>query len=125
VKASSVAAPPARLAVISSRASAVSSRPSRPRPYDEAEARRLLNEGNQKLLSQDPSGAVALFQQALTLKPGNPTLAAIPQHGHRLHPPRNIEEGAHYYRLYLPLCTNPAEKAQLQKVLDDYEARRR
>jgi hypothetical protein len=37
----------------------------------------------------------------------------------------NIEEGAHYYKLYLPLCTNPGEKAQLKKVLEDYEARRR
>ena len=37
----------------------------------------------------------------------------------------NVEEGARYYRLYLPLCTNPAEKSQLQRVLDDYDARRR
>jgi len=126
VKASSVAAPPARPAAISSRASAVSSRPSRPRPYDEAEARRLLNEGNQKLLSQDPSGAVALFQKALTLKPGNPTLGGLYRSmGIAFTRQGNIEEGAHYYRLYLPLCTNPAEKAQLQNVLDDYEARRR
>jgi pSer/pThr/pTyr-binding forkhead associated (FHA) protein len=126
VKASSLAAPPAHPAAISSRASAVSSRPSRPRPYDEAEARRLLNEGNQKLLGQDASGAVALFQKALTLKPGNPTLGGLYRSmGIAFTRQGNIEEGAHYYRLYLPVCTNPAEKAQLQKVLDDYEARRR
>jgi tetratricopeptide (TPR) repeat protein len=101
-------------------------RSSRPRPYDEAEARRLLNEGNQKLLAQDPSGAIALFQQALTLKPGNPTLGGLYRSlGIAFTRQGNIEEGAHYYRLYVPLCTNPAEKAQLQKVLDDYEARRR
>jgi len=126
VKTSSVAAPPARPAAISSRSTAVSSRPSRPRPYDEAEARRLLNEGNQKLLAQDPSGAVALFQKALTLKPGNPTLGGLYRSmGIAFTRQGNIEEGAHYYRLYVPLCANPAEKAQLQKVLDDYEARRR
>jgi pSer/pThr/pTyr-binding forkhead associated (FHA) protein len=98
----------------------------RPRPYDEAEARRLLNEGNQKLLAQDPSGAVALFQKALTLKPGSPTLAGLYRSmGIAFTRQGNVEEGAHYYRLYLPLCTNPAEKTQLQKVLDDYDARRR
>ena len=126
VKAPPVAAPPARPSAISSRSTAVSSRPSRPRPYDEAEARRLLNEGNQKLLAQDPSGAVALFQKAVTLKPGNPTLGGLYRSmGIAFTRQGNIEEGAHYYRLYLPLCTNPAEKAQLQRVLDDYESRRR
>jgi tetratricopeptide (TPR) repeat protein len=105
---------------------AASAASSRPRPYDEAEARRLLNEGNQKLLAQDPSGAVALFQKALTLKPGNPTLGGLYRSmGIAFTRQGNIEEGAHYYRLYLPLCSNPAEKSQLQKVLDDYEARRR
>jgi tetratricopeptide (TPR) repeat protein len=105
---------------------AASAAPTRPRPYDEAEARRLLNEGNQKLLAQDPSGAVALFQKALTLKPGNPTLGGIYRSmGIAFTRQGNIEEGAHYYRLYLPLCSNPAEKSQLQKVLDDYDARRR
>jgi hypothetical protein len=37
----------------------------------------------------------------------------------------NSEEGARYYRLYLPLCTDPAERAQLQRVLADYESRAR
>src|SRR5437899_4984001 len=41
-----------------------------PRGYDEAEALRLLNEGNQKLVGQDLSGAIVLYQRALTLKPG-------------------------------------------------------
>jgi pSer/pThr/pTyr-binding forkhead associated (FHA) protein len=105
---------------------AASSGSVRPRPYDEAEARRLLNEGNQKLLAQDPSGAVASFQKALTLKPGHQTLGGLYRSmGIAFTRQGNIEEGAHYYRLYLPLCTSPAEKAQLQKVLDDYDARRR
>jgi pSer/pThr/pTyr-binding forkhead associated (FHA) protein len=117
VQTSSIVAP--------SRKAAVLSPPARPRPYDEAEARRLLNEGNQKLLAQDPSGAVALFQKALTLKPGNATLGGLYRSmGIAFTRQGNIEEGAHYYRLYLPLCSNPAEKAQLQKVLDDYDARR-
>jgi hypothetical protein len=97
-----------------------------PRAYDAAEARRLLNEGNQKLLSQDPAAAVGLYEKALTLKPGKPILAGLYRSlgiaNTRL---GNTEEGAKYYRLYLPLCTNPGEKAQLQKVLDEYDARRR
>jgi tetratricopeptide (TPR) repeat protein len=102
------------------------SHPERPRPFDEAEARRLLNEGNQKLLAQDPSGAVALFEKALALKPGNPTLGGLYRSMGIAHTRLgNVEEGAHYYRLYLPLCSNPAEKAQLHKVLEEYDARRR
>jgi pSer/pThr/pTyr-binding forkhead associated (FHA) protein len=117
VQASAVAPAPRRKAAVA---------PPRPRPYDEAEAGRLLNEGNQKLLANDPSGAVALFQKAVTLNPGNPTLGGLYRSmGIAFTRQGNVEEGAHYYRLYLPLCTNPAEKAQLQKVLDDYDARRR
>ena len=37
----------------------------------------------------------------------------------------NIEKGARYYRLYLPLCTNADDRAKLQQLLDDYDARRR
>jgi hypothetical protein len=96
-----------------------------PRAYDEAEARRLLNEGNQKL-GQDVSGAIVLYQRALTLKPGKAVLALIYRSmGIAFTRQGNLEEGAHYYRLYLPLCTNAAEKAQVQKVLEDYDARRR
>ena len=97
-----------------------------PRGYDEAEARRLLNEGNQKLLAQDLSSAIVLYQKALTLKPGKSILAGLYRSmGIAFTRQGNMEEGAHYYRLYLPLCANPSEKAQLQKVLDDYDARRR
>jgi tetratricopeptide (TPR) repeat protein len=104
-------------------------RPAPPEPlraYDEAEARRLLGEGNQKLLAQDLSGAIALFQKALTLKPGRTILAGLYRSmGIAFTRQGNMEEGAHYYRLYLPLCANAAERAQLQKVLEDYDARRR
>ena len=97
-----------------------------PRAYDEAEARRLLNEGNQKLVAQDLSGAIVLYQKALTLKPGKTILGGLYRSmGIAFTRQGNMEEGAHYYRLYLPLCTNPAEKAQLEKVLEDYDARRR
>jgi ABC transport system ATP-binding/permease protein len=97
-----------------------------PRAYDEAEARRLLNEGNQKLVAQDLSGAIVLYQKALTLKPGKTILGGLYRSmGIAFTRQGNIEEGAHYYRLYLPLCSNPTEKAQLQKVLEDYDARRR
>jgi pSer/pThr/pTyr-binding forkhead associated (FHA) protein len=114
---------------------AASARPARPAParvaaapraFDEAEARRLLNEGNQKLLAQDLSAAIVLYQQALTLKPGKSVLAGLYRSmGIAFTRQGNMEEGAHYYRLYLPLCANASERAQLQKVLDDYDARRR
>jgi len=97
-----------------------------PRAFDEAEARRLLNEGNQKLLAQDLSAAIVLYQKALTLKPGKSILAGLYRSmGIAFTRQGNMEEGAHYYRLYLPLCGNASERAQLQKVLDDYDARRR
>jgi tetratricopeptide (TPR) repeat protein len=89
-------------------------------------AKRLVNDGNQMLVAQDFPAAIALYQQALSLKPGDLVLAGIYRSmGIAYTRQGNIEEGAHYYKLYLPLCTNPGERAQLQKVLDDYEARRR
>jgi len=97
-----------------------------PRAFDEAEARRLLTEGNQKLLAQDLSAAIVLYQKALTLKPGKSVLAGLYRSmGIAFTRQGNMEEGAHYYRLYLPLCGNASERAQLQKVLDDYDVRRR
>ena len=97
-----------------------------PRAYDEAEALRLLNEGNQKLVGQDLSGAIVLYQKALTLKPGKRILAGLYRSmGIAFTRQGNMEEGAHYYRLYLPLCSSPTERTQLQKVLEDYDARRR
>ena len=115
-------------------ASAVPARPPRtaparvaaaPRAFDEAEARRLLTEGNQKLLAQDLSAAIVLYQKALTLKPGKSVLAGLYRSmGIAFTRQGNMEEGAHYYRLYLPLCANAPERAQLQKVLEDYDVRR-
>jgi len=90
------------------------------------EARRLVNEGNQKLVAQDLAGAIASYQKALATKPSATVLGGVYRSmGIAFTRQGNIEEGAHYYKLYLPLCTNPVEKAQLQKVLADYEARRR
>ncbi len=92
----------------------------------DGEARKLVNDGNQKLVGQDFPSAIATYQKALAMKPGDSVLAGIYRSmGIAFTRQGNIEEGAHYYKLYLPLCTNQNEKAQLQKVLDDYEARRR
>jgi pSer/pThr/pTyr-binding forkhead associated (FHA) protein len=94
------------------------------RPDNDAEGRRLLNEGNQKLIGQDYAGAITVFKKALALKPGNTVLAGLYRSmGIAYTRQGDIESGARYYKLYLPLCTNAAEKAQLQKVLDDYDAR--
>ena len=92
----------------------------------ETQARTLAAEGNQKLLGQDLDGALQLFQRALALKPEGPVLAGLYRSmGIALTRQGNIEEGAHYYRLYLPLCTNPKESALLKTTLEEYDARRR
>ena len=117
VAAASVAAAPPR-ASSSSRAQAAHP--------DDSEAKRLVNDGNTRLIAQDFPGAIALYQKALSTKPSEAVLGGVYRSmGIAFTRQGNIEEGAHYYRLYLPLCTNPAEKSQLRKVLDDYEARRR
>ena len=91
----------------------------------DAEAKKLVGEGDQKLVAQDFPTAIASYQKALSVKPSDLVLARVYRSmGIAFTRQGNIEEGAHYYKLYLPLCTNPGEKAQLQKVLDDYEARR-
>ncbi|MGZ6142709.1 MAG: FHA domain-containing protein [Myxococcales bacterium] len=113
--------PSARTASPSPRAAAAAQKPA-----DDSEARKLVNDGNQKLIGQDFPAAIALYQKALSLKPSDSVLGGIYRSmGIAFTRQGNIEEGAHYYKLYLPLCTNASEKAQLQKVLDDYEARRR
>jgi len=115
LKAASVASPLRRTA--STRA---------PRAGDDVQAHKLLDQGNQKLMAQDLPGAIALYQQALVLKPGNAVLAgAYRSMGIAFTRQGNVEEGAHYYKLYLPLCTDAGEKAQLEKLLADYDARRR
>jgi pSer/pThr/pTyr-binding forkhead associated (FHA) protein len=120
-------APTVRTASLVPSRKAVRSPPARPaRAGNDGEARRLLVEGNQKLVAQDLSAAVALYQKALAVQPSRQVLGGIYRSmGIAFTRQGNIEEGAHYYRLYLPLCANPAERAQLQKVLDDYDSRRR
>jgi len=116
VEAASVAPGPARPAA--SRAQATGS--------DDSEAKRLVNDGNQKLVAQDFPGAIALYQKALSIKPSGAVLGGVYRSmGIAFTRQGNIEQGAHYYKLYLPLCTNAAEKSQLQKVLQDYESRSR
>jgi tetratricopeptide (TPR) repeat protein len=122
-------APPAvRTASIGSTPRPARAAPARPvvRAGNDGEARRLLAEGNQKLVAQDLPSAVALYQKALTLQPSKQVLGGIYRSmGIAFTRQGNIEEGAHYYRLYLPLCANSAERAQLKKVLEDYDSRRR
>ncbi|HET9752318.1 MAG TPA: FHA domain-containing protein, partial [Myxococcales bacterium] len=47
------------------------------RPSDDALARKLAGEGNRKLTAQDFPAAIALYQQALVLKPGKAVLASL------------------------------------------------
>jgi tetratricopeptide (TPR) repeat protein len=103
-------------------------RAARPPSRGEAntQARALAAEGNQKLLAKDFDGAIALFQQALDLKPADAVVARLYRSlGIALTEQGNLEEGAHYYRLYLPLCTDAKERDYLRRTLEEYEARRR
>ena len=105
-------------------ASSVASRPAS--AGQENEARRLVKEGNDKLVARDFKSALPLLQKALALRPGPAVLPGLYRSlGIAYTSQGDVQQGAKYYRLYLPLCTNPAEKAQLQKVLDDYERRSR
>jgi tetratricopeptide (TPR) repeat protein len=93
---------------------------------NEAQARKLRNDGDQKLVSQDLAGAIADYRKALELKPPDDVLGMIYRAmGIAFARQGNVEEGSRYYRLYLPLCRNPAEKVQLQKYLDQFEAQKR
>ena len=95
-------------------------------PDDGAPARQLVSEGNQKLTAHEVDAALALFGKALSLRPASAVLAgAYRGLGIAYTRKGDVEQGARYYRLYLPLCTDPIEQAQLQRALADYEARRR
>jgi tetratricopeptide (TPR) repeat protein len=97
-------------------------------PDRDGEARKLLNDGNLKLVGPppDPAGAIALYQKAVALKPSDAVLGpAYRALGIGYARQGNVEEGARYYRLYLPLCSNPQEKAQLQKYLDQFDSQRK
>ena len=122
-----VAAPPAVAAAsVAPSAPRASSAPRAQPASDDSEAKKLVNDGNTRLIAQDFPGAIAQYQKALSMKPSDAVLGGVYRSmGIAFTRQGNIEEGARYYKLYLPLCTNPAEKSQLQKVLEDYEARRR
>ncbi len=92
---------------------------------NEDEARRLLHEGSLKVSSGDYSNAIADFERALALHPSAPMLGSLYRAlGTTYSRTGNADKGANYYRLYLPYCANPTEKAFLQKTLDDYDASR-
>ena len=91
----------------------------------DAEPRRLISEGNQKLLAQDFAGAIENFQRAVALKPANAVLGpAYRSLGIAYTRQGNVDQGANYYRLYLPLCTVPKEREYLTRTLEQFEASR-
>lgn len=95
-------------------------------PRTDIEARKLVSDGNEKLVGEDFDSAIAAYQKALAMKPGDGVLSGLYRSmGIAYTRQGNLEDGARYYKLYLPLCTDPNERAQLQKLLADYEARRR
>ncbi|MBS2021700.1 MAG: FHA domain-containing protein [Deltaproteobacteria bacterium] len=87
------------------------------------EARRLLNDGNQLMISQHFDEATASFEKGLALKPSGPIAGSLYRSlGTSYARQGKADEGAKYYRLYLPYCQNPTEKAALEKTLADYDA---
>jgi len=97
-----------------------------PSPADDAESRRLLRQGNVEATSGDLNAAIADFERALKLRPAGPVLGSLYRSlGATYSRAGNADQGAHYYRLYLPFCDNPTEKSFLQKTLDDYAAAKR
>lgn len=89
---------------------------------NDAEARRLLHQGNVEATANDLTSAIADLERAIRLKPSQPILGSIYRSlGTTNSRAGHADKGAHYYRLYLPFCDNPAEKAQLSKMLADYD----
>ena len=75
--------------------------------------------------STDARESSSIWMISMALKPSGSVLAgAYRSMGIASMRAGNVEQGAKYYRLYLPLCTNPTEKAQLQKTLAEYDAAR-
>src|SRR5205807_10503574 len=96
-------------------------------PDKDEEARKFFNDGNLKLNGPppDPAGAILLYQKGLALKPSDPVLARIYRAlGIAFARQGNGEEMARYYRLYMPFASG-AEKAQLQKYLDQFDTQRK
>jgi pSer/pThr/pTyr-binding forkhead associated (FHA) protein/tetratricopeptide (TPR) repeat protein len=89
---------------------------------NDAEARRLLHQGNVEATANDLTSAIADLERAIRLKPSQPILGSIYRSlGTTNSRAGHADKGAYYYRLYLPYCDNPAEKAQLSKMLADYD----
>jgi pSer/pThr/pTyr-binding forkhead associated (FHA) protein len=107
-------------------ASSIGGAPQRPAAGDDALAKKWVTEGNQKVAAQDFAGAVTAYQKALAAKPSAAVLGVV-YRGMGIAYTRqgDIENGARYYKLYLPLCTDARERDQVRKMVDDYEARRR
>lgn len=75
------------------------------------------------MTAQDWSGAQESLEQALALKPGDAVLGNVYRSFAVLYSRQGrMEEGAKYYRLYLPYCQNPTERAALEKTLAEFEA---
>jgi len=96
-------------------------------PARDGEALKLFDEGNRTLQGPpaDPAAAVVVYQKALSLHPSQALLGRIYRAlGIAYARQGNLDEGARYYRLYLPFAA-PEERAQLQKYLEQFEARRK
>ena len=87
----------------------------------DSKASELVQGANAKILKGDFEGGIHDLQQAVILKPSTSIIAkAYRSLGVIQAKQGNMAQAAHYYELYLPLCTNPSEKGYLQKMLDDY-----
>jgi hypothetical protein len=96
--------------------------PGAPSPND-AEARRLLQQGNLKIISNDVAGGLADLEKGVALQPAGPVLGKLYKSlgdAHRRQ--HDAPKALAYYKLYLPYCDNPTEKAYLQQEVDRAES---
>jgi pSer/pThr/pTyr-binding forkhead associated (FHA) protein len=90
---------------------------------NDAEARRLLQQGNLKVISSDVAGGLADLEKGVALQPTGPLLGKLYKSlgdAHRRQ--QDAPKALAYYKLYLPYCDNPTEKAYLQQEVDRAEA---
>ncbi len=82
----------------------------------------IKNAGAKTLSNADLDGAVHDYLEAVALKPPDALLAkAYRGLGITYARQGAMPQAAHYYELYLPLCTNAKEKASLEKMLADFK----
>jgi hypothetical protein len=97
-------------------------------PEADAQAKRLLQSASLKIASGEVDAGLGELRQAADLRPSGPVLGSLyrslAQALLRRKGPGDEAQAIGYYRLYVPLCDNPAERSALQRSVEEFEARR-